>query len=345
MAKEKIVESTTTVINNKKLNDVLDKIEKVFGKGSLMKMSDKPDFEYDVIPTGSFNLDLALGIGGYPRGRIIEIYGAESSGKSTLVLHAIANAQKKGLKAALVDSEFAFDPIYAESLGVDMENLYVSQPDNAEQGLEIINMLSDSGEFGIIACDSVAAMVPKSELEGEMGDSKMGIMARLMSQAFRKLTGTVSNNNVLLIMVNQTREKIGVMFGNPTTTTGGNALKFYASQRLEVSKAGQIKDGDEVVANKTRVKVVKNKTAPPFKVAEFEVIFGKGIDRLAEIIELAIEFKIINKAGSWFSYNENNGDVTKLGQGVDNLKITLQDNPELFEQVESRVLLNLNIEK
>lgn len=319
------------------LYTVIDKIEKIYGKGSIMKMDEQPKQEYDIIPSGSFSLDLALGVGGYPRGRIVELYGGESSGKTTLALHAIAEAQKKGLKAAMVDSEYAFDALYAESLGVKMDSLWISQPECAEEALEIVNLLSESNEFGIIVVDSVAAMVPKAELEGEMGDSRMGVMARLMSQAMRKLVGSISKREVLLIMINQTREKIGVMFGNPTTTTGGNALKFYSSIRLEVSRGQQVKEANEAVGSKTKVKVVKNKVAPPFKVAEFEIEFGTGINRMKEILDYAIEFNIIKKSGSWFSYND-----TKLGQGFDNVKNLMLDNVELFETIEQQVLEEFN---
>ena len=316
-----------------KIPALISKLEKQFGKGSLQKMSEKPRHKYDVIPTGSIGLDLALGIGGVPKGRIVELYGQESSGKSTLTLHMTAEAQKDGTNVALIDSEYAFDPVYAENLGVDLDKLFLSQPDNAEQALEITDEIASSGEFGLIIVDSVAALVPKAELEGEMGDSRMGVMARLMSQALRKLTGTVSKNNVALVFINQMREKIGVMFGNPWTTTGGNSLKFYASIRMEVNRSTQVKDGNEAVGNLTKVKIVKNKTAPPFKVAEFNIEYGQGIDQIRELIDLAVEAEIIKRSGSWYSY----GDA-RLGQGADNVKALLLDNPELLEEVKEKVL-------
>ena len=324
MAKQKDIEQG--------LGDLISKIDKIYGKGSIIKMDEAPDYDYDVIPTGSLMLDLALGINGFPRGRVVEMYGAESSGKTTVSLHAIAEAQKLGLNAAFVDVEHAFDKKYAESLGVQMDKLLFSQPTTAEEALEIVNMLVDSGKLGIIVIDSVAALVPKSELEGEMGDSKMGIMARLMSQAMRKLTGSVSKSNTLVVFLNQTRLKIGIVFGNPTTTPGGEALKFYSSIRCEVSRGQQVKDGDEVTANKTKVKVIKNKCAPPFKVAEFQIEFGKGIDRMLEIIDLAVAADIIQKSGSWYSY-----DDVKIGQGVNNVKVTLNDNPDLLDEIENKV--------
>lgn len=315
-----------------KLEDVLSRIEKTFGKGAIQNMAGKSAEKYEVVSTGSLGLDLALGIRGLPFGRIVELYGGESSGKTTSTLHIIAEAQKLGKRAAFLDVEHAFDPSYAENLGIDLSQLYLSQPDTAEQTLEIADMLAQSGEFQVIVIDSVAAMVPKAELEGEMGDSRMGVMARLMSQGLRKLTGTVSKNNVLLLFINQTREKIGIVFGNPTTTTGGNALKFYASIRMEVSKGQQVKDGDEILANKTKVKVVKNKCAPPFKVAEFQIEFGKGIDKIQEVLAFAVENGIIKKAGSWYSYGEN-----KLGQGEAGVKQLLLDNPEFAEEIEAKV--------
>ena len=317
----------------KALKLTLDKLDKTYGKGTVMKMGDKAIVEVDVIPTGSLGLDVALGVGGYPRGRVIEIYGPESSGKTTLTLHAIAEAQKKGGIAAFIDAEHAFDRYYAESLGVDIENLIISQPDNGEQALEITDNLIRSGAIDIVVIDSVAALTPKSEIEGEMGDSKMGLHARLMSQALRKLTGSISKTNCTVIFINQLREKIGVMFGNPETTTGGNALKFYASVRLDIRRSTQIKDSDSnVQGNKTRVKVVKNKVAPPFKTVEFDIMYGKGISKVGEIIDLGVDFEIIKKSGSWFSY-----DDTKLGQGRDAVKNLLLDNPELMEELEVKI--------
>jgi recombination protein RecA len=298
-----------------------------------MKMGDSPVEEVEVIPTGSLGLDLALGVGGYPKGRVIEIYGPESSGKTTLTLHAIAEAQKKGGIAAFIDAEHAFDRYYAASLGVDIENLIISQPDNGEQALEIADNLIRSGAIDIIIIDSVAALTPKSEIEGEMGDSKMGLHARLMSQALRKLTGSISKTKCTVIFINQLREKIGVMFGNPETTTGGNALKFYASIRLDIRRSTQIKDNtSSAVGNKTRVKVVKNKVAPPFKTVEFDIIYGEGISKIGEIIDLGVDYEIIKKSGSWFSYDE-----TKLGQGRDSVKSLLIDNPELMEELEQKI--------
>ena len=317
----------------KALKLTLDKLDKTYGKGTVMKMGDKPVVEVDVIPSGSLGLDVALGVGGYPRGRVIEIYGPESSGKTTLTIHAIAEAQKKGGIAAFIDAEHAFDPDYAANLGVDIENLIISQPDNGEQALEIADNLIRSGAIDIIVIDSVAALTPKSEIEGEMGDSKMGLHARLMSQALRKLTGSISKTNCTVIFINQLREKIGVMFGNPETTTGGNALKFYASVRLDIRRSTQIKDtNSNVMGNKTRVKVVKNKVAPPFKTVEFDIMYGKGVSKVGEIIDLGVDFEIINKAGSWFSY-----DDTKLGQGRDAVKNLLLDNPELMEELEIKI--------
>jgi recombination protein RecA len=317
----------------KALKLTLDKLDKTYGKGTVMKMGDSPVDEVDTIPSGSLGLDIALGVGGYPRGRVIEIYGPESSGKTTLALHAIAEAQKKGGIAAFVDAEHAFDRYYAESLGVDVENLIISQPDYGEQALEIVDNLIRSGAIDIVVVDSVAALTPKSEIEGEMGDSKMGLHARLMSQALRKLTSSISKTNSTVIFINQLREKIGVMFGNPETTTGGNALKFYASQRLDVRKSTAIKDAQgNVMGNKTRVKVVKNKVAPPFKIAEFDIMYGKGISKVGEILDKAVEFDIVKKSGSWFSYGD-----TKLGQGRDAVKNIIADNPELMEELETKI--------
>ena len=317
----------------KALKLTLDKMDNTYGKGTVMKMGDAAVQEVDVIPTGSLGLDVALGVGGYPRGRVIEIYGPESSGKTTLTLHAIAEAQKKGGIAAFIDAEHAFDRYYAEKLGVDIENLIISQPDNGEQALEVTDNLIRSGAIDIIVVDSVAALTPKSEIEGEMGDSKMGLHARLMSQALRKLTGSISKTQCTVIFINQLREKIGVMFGNPETTTGGNALKFYCSVRLDIRRSTQIKDSNsDVQGNKTRVKVVKNKVAPPFKTAEFDIMYGKGISKVGEIIDLGVDFEIIKKSGSWYSY-----DDTKLGQGRDAVKTLLLDNPELMEELETKI--------
>ncbi|MAO07993.1 MAG: recombinase RecA [Alteromonas sp.] len=317
----------------KALKLTLDKLDKTYGKGTVMKMGDSAVQEVEVIPTGSLGLDVALGVGGYPKGRVIEIYGPESSGKTTLTLHAIAEAQKKGGIAAFVDAEHAFDRYYAEKLGVDIENLIISQPDNGEQALEIADNLIRSGAIDIIIIDSVAALTPKSEIEGEMGDSKMGLHARLMSQALRKLTGSISKTKCTVIFINQLREKIGVMFGNPETTTGGNALKFYASVRLDIRRSTQIKDTtSEAVGNKTRVKVVKNKVAPPFKTAEFDIMYGEGISKVGEVIDLGVDFEIVKKSGSWFSY-----DDTKLGQGREAVKTLLLDNPELMEELEQKI--------
>ena len=317
----------------KALKLTLDKLDKTYGKGTVMKMGDSAVEDIEVIPTGSLGLDVALGVGGYPRGRVIEIYGPESSGKTTLTLHAIAEAQKKGGIAAFIDAEHAFDRGYAEKLGVDIENLIISQPDNGEQALEIADNLIRSGAIDIVVIDSVAALTPKSEIEGEMGDSKMGLHARLMSQALRKLTGSISKTKCTVIFINQLREKIGVMFGNPETTTGGNALKFYASVRLDIRRSTQIKDNDSnATGNKTRVKVVKNKVAPPFKQVEFDIMYGEGISKVGEIIDLGVDFEIIKKAGSWFSY-----DDTKLGQGRDAVKALLLDNPELMDELEKKI--------
>lgn len=316
----------------KALQVIIDKIDKTYGKGTIMKMGDQAVESMEVIPTGSVTLDIALGVQGFPKGRIIEIYGPESSGKTTLAIHAIAQSQRQGGIAAIIDAEHAFDRYYAEKLGVDVENLLISQPDNGEQALEIADNLIRSGAIDIIVIDSVAALTPKSEIEGEMGDSKVGLQARLMSQALRKLTGTISRTGCTCIFINQLREKIGVMFGNPETTTGGNALKFYASIRLDIRRIGQIKDGEAVVGNRTRVKVVKNKVAPPFKTAEFDIIYGEGISRIGEIIDLGVEHNVVKKSGSWFSFED-----TKLGQGRDAVKTLLGDNPELADQIETRI--------
>lgn len=322
-------------INKEKLKALqltIDKLEKTYGKGSIMKMGERPVEDVEVIPTGSLGLDIALGIGGLPKGRVIEIYGPESSGKTTLTLHAIAEVQRAGGIAAFIDAEHAFDRSYAEKLGIDTQNLLISQPDNGEQALEIAENLIRSGAIDIIVIDSVAALVPKSEIEGEMGDSKMGLHARLMSQALRKLTGTISKTGCCCIFINQLREKIGVMFGNPETTTGGNALKFYASVRLDIRRIGQIKEGDIVVGNRTRVKVVKNKVAPPFRQVEFDIMYGEGISKIGEIVDLGVEHNIIKKSGSWFSYGD-----TKLGQGRDGVKALFNDNPDLAEEIESKI--------
>lgn len=316
----------------KALQVIIDKIDKTYGKGTIMKMGDQAVEAMEVIPTGSVTLDIALGVQGFPKGRIIEIYGPESSGKTTLAIHAIAQSQRQGGIAAIIDAEHAFDRYYAEKLGVDVENLLISQPDNGEQALEIADNLIRSGAIDIIVIDSVAALTPKSEIEGEMGESKVGLQARLMSQALRKLTGTISRTGCTCIFINQLREKIGVMFGNPETTTGGNALKFYASIRLDIRRIGQIKDGEAVVGNRTRVKVVKNKVAPPFRTAEFDIIYGEGISRIGEIIDLGVEHNIVKKSGSWFSFED-----TKLGQGRDAVKTLLGDNPELADQIEARL--------
>jgi len=316
----------------KALQVTMDKLEKAHGKGSIMRMGDSAVEDVEVIPSGSIGLDVALGIGGYPKGRIIEIYGPESSGKTTLAIHAIAEAQKKGGIAAMIDAEHAFDRFYAAKLGVDIDNLLISQPDNGEQALEIAENLIRSGAIDIIVIDSVAALTPRAEIEGEMGDSKMGLQARLMSQALRKLTGTISKTGCVCIFINQLREKIGVMFGNPETTTGGNALKFYASVRLDIRRVGQIKAGDDVSGNRARVKVVKNKVAPPFRKAEFDIMYGLGISKVGEIIDLGVDHGIVKKSGSWFSYGE-----TRLGQGRDAVKDLLLDNPELMEELELKI--------
>ncbi len=327
-------------INKEKLKALqltIDKLEKTYGKGAIMKMGDAPAENMEVIPTGSLGVDIALGIGGLPKGRVIEIYGPESSGKTTLTLHAIAEVQRAGGIAAFIDAEHAFDRTYAEKLGIDTENLLISQPDNGEQALEIAENLIRSGAIDIIVIDSVAALTPKSEIEGEMGDSKMGLHARLMSQALRKLTGTINKTGCCCIFINQLREKIGVMFGNPETTTGGNALKFYASVRIDIRRIGQIKEGDNVVGNRTRVKIVKNKVAPPFRQAEFDIMYGEGISKTGEIVDLGVEHNIIKKAGSWFSYGD-----TKLGQGRDAVKLLFQDNVELCEEIEMKIRVALS---
>ncbi len=327
-----MAEDKEKVAKLKALQLTLDKLDKTYGKGSVMKLGDVAYQDIEIISSGSLGLDLALGVGGYPRGRVIEIYGPESSGKTTLALHAMAEAQKAGGIAAFIDAEHAFDRFYAEKLGVDIDNLIISQPDYGEQALEITDNLISSGAIDIIVIDSVAALTPKSEIEGEMGDSKMGLHARLMSQALRKLTGTISKTNCTVIFINQLREKIGVMFGNPEVTTGGNALKFYASVRLDIRRRTQIKDGDNVIGNRTKVKVVKNKVAPPFKIAEFDIMYGEGISKVGEILDLGVEYGIVKKSGSWFSYDE-----TKLGQGRDAVKGLIQDNPELAEELETRI--------
>lgn len=325
----------------KALQITIDKLEKTYGKGTIMKLSDEKILDIPVIPTGSLGLDVALGVGGIPRGRIIEVYGPESSGKTTLAMHCIAEAQKKGGLAAFIDAEHAFDKVYAEKLGIDTENLLISQPDNGEQALEIAEHLIRSGAIDIIVIDSVAALVPRGELEGEMGDSKMGLQARLMSQALRKLTGTINKTGCSCIFINQLREKIGVMFGNPETTTGGNALKFYASVRLDIRRIGQIKESaDNILGNRTRVKVVKNKVAPPFKVIEFDIMYGKGISKVGEILDMGVELNIIQKSGSWFSYN---GD--RLGQGRDAVKELIEDNPELMDELEAKIKAAINGEE
>ncbi|MDR0660532.1 MAG: recombinase RecA [Prevotellaceae bacterium] len=335
MAKKEEEKKTAPEVSKEKLKALqatLDKIEKDFGKGAIMTMGDHPVAEVSVISSGSIGLDTALGIGGYPRGRVIEIYGPESSGKTTLAIHAIAEAQRQGGIAAIIDAEHAFDRTYAEKLGVDTDNLLISQPDNGEQALEIADHLIRSGAVDIVVIDSVAALTPKAEIEGDMGESKMGLQARLMSQALRKLTANISRTNTCCIFINQLREKIGVMFGNPETTTGGNALKFYASVRLDIRRVNQMKEGEEVTGNRTRVKVVKNKMAPPFRKAEFDIMFGEGISKVGEIVDLGVEFGIIKKSGSWFSYGD-----TKLGQGRDAVKQLLYDNPELADELEAKI--------
>ena len=324
----------------KALKLTMDRMDKAYGKGTVMKMGDAPVIEVDSIPTGSLTLDVALGVGGYPTGRVVEIYGPESSGKTTLTLHAIAECQRKGGIAAFIDAEHAFDRFYAEKLGVNTDELIVSQPDNGEQALEIADNLVRSGAIDILIIDSVAALTPKAEIEGEMGDARVGLQARLMSQALRKLTGTISKTNCSVIFINQLREKIGVMFGNPETTTGGNALKFYSSVRLDIRRSTQIKDGDKVIGNRTRVKVVKNKVAPPFRLAEFDIMYGLGISKAGELIDLGVAHDILTKSGSWFSYGE-----TKLGQGRDSVKHLLKDNPELCDELEKKISEVLNSEK
>ncbi len=322
----------------KALQLTLDKLDKTYGKGAVMKLGDEAVVEIEAISSGSIGLDIALGVGGYPRGRVVEIYGPESSGKTTLALHAIAECQKKGGVAAFIDAEHAFDRFYAEKLGVDINELIISQPDHGEQALEITDNLIRSGAVDAVVIDSVAALTPKSEIEGEMGDSKMGLHARLMSQALRKLTASISKTNCTVFFINQLREKIGVMFGNPETTTGGNALKFYASGRLDIRRSTQIKSPEaEVLGNKTRVKVVKNKVAPPFKTTEFDILYGEGISKIGEIIDLGVNYEIISKSGSWFSYGE-----TRLGQGRDSVKVLLADNPDLMEELETKILDSIN---
>ena len=322
----------------KALQLTIDKLEKTYGKGAVMKLSDNKVLDVPTISTGSLGLDMALGVGGIPKGRVIEVYGPESSGKTTLAMHCIAEAQRKGGLAAIIDAEHAFDKSYAEKLGIDTENLLISQPDNGEQALEIAEHLIRSGALDIVVIDSVAALVPRGELEGEMGDSKMGLQARLMSQALRKLTGAINKTGCACIFINQLREKIGVMFGNPETTTGGNALKFYASVRLDIRRIGQIKESaDNVLGNRTRVKVVKNKVAPPFKVVEFDIMYGRGISKAGEILDIGVELDVVKKSGSWFSYNDN-----KLGQGRDAVKQLLEDNPELMEELEEKIKAKIN---
>ena len=335
MAKESVETPNAAEVNAAKLKALqatLDKIEKDFGKGTIMKLGDQPKWDVSVVPSGSIALDCALGIGGYPKGRVIEIYGPESSGKTTLAIHAIAEAQKTGGIAAIIDAEHAFDRTYAKKLGVNVDTLLISQPDNGEQALEIADSLIRSGAIDIIVIDSVAALTPKAEIEGEMGDAKMGLQARLMSQALRKLTANISKTNTCCIFINQLREKIGVMFGNPETTTGGNAFKFYASVRLDVRRTTQLKDGEDATGNRTRVKVVKNKMAPPFKKAEFDILYGEGISKVGEILDLGVEYDIIKKSGSWFSYGDS-----KIGQGRESVRQLLLDNPEFAEEVEAKV--------
>ncbi len=338
MAKKESTEQLTPQQEKlKALQAAMSKIEKDFGKGSIMRMGDEQIENVEVISTGSIGLNAALGVGGYPKGRIIEIYGPESSGKTTLAIHAIAECQKNGGIAAFIDAEHAFDRFYAQKLGVDVENLYISQPDNGEQALEIADQLIRSSAVDILVVDSVAALTPKKEIEGDMGDSAVGLHARLMSQALRKLTGTIAKTNTTCIFINQLREKIGVMFGNPETTTGGNALKFYASVRLDIRKVTAIKDGDQIIGNQVRVKVVKNKVAPPFRKAEFEIMFGEGISKVGEIIDLGVEYGIISKSGSWFSYED-----AKLAQGRDATKQLLQDNPELCDELEAKIMQHIS---
>ena len=321
----------------KALQATLDRLDKSYGKGAVMRLGDDPSESLEVIKSGSITLNRALGFGGFPKGRVVEIYGPESSGKTTLAIHAIAEAQKKGGIAAIIDAEHAFDQFYAQNLGVDIENLLISQPDNGEQALEIADNLIRSGAIDIIVIDSVAALTPKAEIEGEMGDSQMGLQARLMSKALRKLTGTISKANTCCIFINQLREKIGVMFGNPETTTGGNALKFYSSVRIDIRRSSAIKNADKVIGNRTRVKIVKNKVAPPFQQAEFDIMYGEGISKVGEIIDLGVDLNIISKSGSWYAYGD-----TKLGQGRDAVKEILKDNPELFEELENKIVEELN---
>lgn len=333
MAKEKEPKENSEQLQKlKALQLTIDKLEKTYGKGSIMKLGDRPVENVESIPSGSIALDVALGVGGFPRGRIVEIYGPESSGKTTLAIHAIAEVQKQGGIAAFIDAEHAFDSTYAENLGVDTENLFISQPDNGEQALEIAENLIRSGAIDLIVIDSVAALTPKAEIEGEMGDSRMGLQARLMSQALRKLTGTINRTGCCCIFINQLREKIGVMFGNPETTTGGNALKFYASVRVDIRRSSQIKNGEEVLGNRVKVKIVKNKIAPPFRKAEFDIMYGEGISKVGEIIDMGVDFDIIKKSGSWFSYGE-----TRLGQGRDAVKLLIADNPELMDELETKI--------
>ena len=344
MAKKDIELDFASGANNseklKALQAAMDKIEKSFGKGSIMKLGDEKIQDVEVIPTGSIALNYALGVGGYPKGRIIEIYGPESSGKTTLAIHAIAEAQKAGGIAAFIDAEHAFDRFYAAKLGVDVDNVWISQPDNGEQALEIAEQLIRSSAIDIIVIDSVAALTPKAEIEGDMGDNKVGLQARLMSQALRKLTATISKTNTTCIFINQLREKIGVMFGNPETTTGGNALKFYASVRLDIRKSSSIKDGDNVIGNEVKVKVVKNKVAPPFRRAEFEIMYGEGICRVGEVVDLGVDFGILEKSGSWYSYNGS-----KLGQGKEATKRVVRDNPELCDEITSKIYEAMNAKK
>jgi recombination protein RecA len=333
MEKEPAAKKEANKEKLKALQLTIDKIDKDYGKGTIMWMGDKPTNDVPVISSGSIGLNVALGVGGYPRGRVIEIFGPESSGKTTLAIHAMAEAQKAGGIAAFIDAEHAFDSTYAEKLGVDLENLLISQPDNGEQALEIADALIRSGAIDIIVIDSVAALTPKAEIEGDMGDSKLGLQARLMSQALRKLTANINKTNTCCIFINQLREKIGVMFGNPETTTGGNALKFYASVRLDIRKIQQIKEGEEILGSRTRVKIVKNKLAPPFKKADFDIMYGEGISKTGEIVDLGVELEIIKKSGSWFSYGD-----TKLGQGRDAVKALLKDNPELMQELEEKIM-------
>mgnify|MGYP001214462618 FL=1 len=320
----------------KALKLTMDKLDKAYGKGAVMRLGDDAIEDVEVIPSGSLGIDLALGIGGFPRGRVVEIYGPESSGKTTLTLHAISEAQRMGGIAAFIDAEHAFDRFYAEKVGVNTEELIISQPDNGEQALEIADNLIRSGAIDLVVIDSVAALTPRAEIEGEMGDSKVGLHARLMSQALRKLTGTISKTNCTCIFINQLREKIGVMFGNPETTTGGNALKFYSSVRVDIRRSTQIKDGDRVMGNRTKVKIVKNKVAPPFRTAEFDILYGEGISKVGELIDIGTQYEIINKSGSWFSY-----EGTKLGQGREGVKAILKDNPELMEEIENKIVLKI----